>query len=284
MTQENRLPSPPSGYENYDETARSYDQTRVPIGIEIIIGLFECSPHPLSEQVILDAGCGTGNYVSALKDRVGLIHGLEFNANMIAEVRIKLQTLTNVVLDVGSILEMPYEDNTFDGVLCNQVIHHLERDKETRAFTQLHRMMSEAYRVLRPKGVLIINTCSHRQLLNGFWWADLIPQAVEKVRHRCPTLEVLKTLLTEVGFCVGGVEVPFDAVLQGPSYWDPQGPLKKSWRNGDSTWSLTTAEELDRALEQVNTMHENNTIKSYLKAREAHRKQIGQTTFVYAHR
>lgn len=49
------------GYENYQNTSKSYDTTRIPIWIEILLGCFETNPCPLLEQVILDGGCGTGN-------------------------------------------------------------------------------------------------------------------------------------------------------------------------------------------------------------------------------
>lgn len=51
-------------YENYSITSRSYDTTRQPIGLEIILGCFAATPtRLLHEQVILDAGYGTGNYL-----------------------------------------------------------------------------------------------------------------------------------------------------------------------------------------------------------------------------
>ena len=55
-----------SHYENYNNTAKNYDKTRLPIGVDIIKETFEQSDTPLEKQVILDAGCGTGNYTLAL--------------------------------------------------------------------------------------------------------------------------------------------------------------------------------------------------------------------------
>jgi hypothetical protein len=142
--------------------------------------------------------------------------------------------------------------------------------------------MAEAYRVLRPEGILVCNTSSHRQLRDGFWWADLIPEAVTRIARRFPTLDYLHSLLEAVGFRFGGIIVPLHEVLQGNKYLDPQGPLDKAYRDGDSTWSLTTEEELQNALARLQVMHDDGSIASYLQQREQLRYEIGQTTCVFA--
>jgi len=35
------------------------------------------------------------------------------------------------------------------------------------------------------------------------------------------------------------------------SYFDLRGPLKKEWRDGDSSWSLLSQEELNNALKNL---------------------------------
>jgi hypothetical protein len=83
---------------------------------------------------------------------------------------------------------------------------------------------------------------------------------------------------------MGGLVVPVDAVLQGENYLDPTGPLHKSFRDGDSTWSLTTPEELERAIERTKTMNQEGSMAMYLDSREILRKNIGQTTFIFAYK
>ncbi|EDN71447.1 hypothetical protein BGP_5273 [Beggiatoa sp. PS] len=60
----------PIEYENYHDTSKGYDNTRIPIGIEILLGCFASTPRPLPEQHILDGGCGNGNYIQALKKKL----------------------------------------------------------------------------------------------------------------------------------------------------------------------------------------------------------------------
>jgi SAM-dependent methyltransferase len=230
----------------------------------------------------LDGGCGTGNYIAAVKDKVGTMHGLDLNAGMLVQARNKFRRDTSVHVLQGSLDRLPYRDAMFDGMMCNQVMHHLSTGEGAEPCAQLRHLMAEAYRVLRPGGVLVCNTSSHRQLRDGFWWADLIPEAVNNIAQRLPTLDGLRSLLEAVGFCVGGIIVPVHEVLQGNKYLDPQGPRDKAYRDGDSTWSLTTEEELQNALARLQAMHDDGSIASYLQQREQRRHEIGQTTCVFA--
>ncbi|MCK5862436.1 MAG: hypothetical protein KAH38_08115, partial [Candidatus Hydrogenedentes bacterium] len=94
----------------------------------------------------------------------------------------------------------------------------------------------------------------------------------------------IKSMLKDVGFHRVGIMVPVDSVLQGENYLDPMGPLKKEFRDGDSTWSLATPEELEQAQERVQLMNREGSIASYLETREDLRKSIGQTTFIFAYK
>jgi len=52
--------------------------------------------------------------------------------------------LYSPIVDVkADILDLPFEDNSFDVVICNHVLEHIEDDKKA---------MQELYRVLKPKG------------------------------------------------------------------------------------------------------------------------------------
>ena len=47
-----------SAYEDYTAVSADYDRTRIPIGIEIILGCLAASGRPLTSLHLLDAGCG----------------------------------------------------------------------------------------------------------------------------------------------------------------------------------------------------------------------------------
>jgi ubiquinone/menaquinone biosynthesis C-methylase UbiE len=269
-------------YENYSATSHVYDVTRQPVGVTTILRALATSPHALLTQTILDGGCGTGNYLAAMYSQIGTLHGLDLNHGMLTQARQKLAGVASVHLLHGSLECLPYRTASFDGMMCNQVVHHLSFVAGTMPFVGLRRLLGEAARVLRAEGLLVFNTSSHRQVQDGFWWADLIPEAVSRVRQRLPTLADFYKLLHEAGFVDTTCEVLHAEVLQGPQYLDPMGPFSSTYRQGDSTWSLATSAELQRALARLQALHETGEIMSYLQQREYLRQQVGQTTCVLA--
>ncbi len=273
-------------YEDYDNTSGSYDDTRVPVGLPIILDYLASTPTALSEQTVLDAGCGTGSCLFELRGRIGMLHGREFNAGMQQVAKKRFADDPSVQIEQGSITELPFADETFDGIICNQVLHHLDPgesdDADSAGFPNIRHFFREAFRVLRPHGVLVINTSSHQQHRDGFWWATLIPAAIERILPRFPSIDRLESVFQQTGFVDFETAVPLEDVLQGEQYLDPAGPLSAAWRAGDSTWSLTTEEELAHALDNVASRLEDGSMAAYLEEREQRRAKIGQTTFLAA--
>ena len=75
---------------------------------------------------------------------------------------------------------MPFDKETFDGVMINQVLHHLP-DDPAKGFPAHRRVFEEFARVLKPGGVLTVNTCSQEQLRHGYWYYDLIPKRCRRL-------------------------------------------------------------------------------------------------------
>ena len=160
-----------SSYEDYTTKSRYYDKTREPVGTEIAIGCFAHAPVPLDRTVILDAGCGTGNYSQAMLGYVGRIEAVDLNPGMLEVASRKLAQARDeerISFHSGAIDDLPFEDATFDGVMINQVLHHLP-DEPSKGFPAHRRVFREFARVLKPGGVLIVNTCSQEQLRHGYW-------------------------------------------------------------------------------------------------------------------
>ena len=276
-----------SQYANYTLASEDYDKTRIPFGVDTILGCLARTGVPLGEQTVLAAGCGTGNYMHALRPHLGSLVGVDFNEGMLAQARMRLGE--DVELTCGSILDLSYEDQSFDGIVCNQVIHHLDEGPGAAddpaawkpcSFPNVTRFIQEAYRVLRPGGALVINTTTNDQMLGGYWWAELIPVAVARLCCRLPDLDQLRQIFTGAGFEIESVSADLDGILQGPSYLDPKGPLSEAWRAGDSTWSLVSDAELASARQRVEQMNLEGTMQAYLDERETKRLEIGQSTFV----
>ena len=91
---------------------------------------------------ILDAPAGTGEISRKLQDA-----GFEVYAADIAPESFNLQSVTCKKADLNH--DVPYADRFFDYILCSNGIEHLE--------DQYH-FIEECYRILKPKGKLLLTT------------------------------------------------------------------------------------------------------------------------------
>ncbi|MBE7497848.1 MAG: methyltransferase domain-containing protein [Verrucomicrobiaceae bacterium] len=92
---------------------------------------------------VLDAGCGTGGLLA----RLGRLeaHGCDLSAAAVEHCR--RRGLRHV--QVGDVSSLPYESGGFDTVLSLDVLYH--------ASVNPARALDEMRRVLRPRGMLVVN-------------------------------------------------------------------------------------------------------------------------------
>ena len=266
-------------FENYTNTSENYDLTRQPVGLELIFGALACGSRPLGDQTVLDAGCGTGNYLPALAGKVARVEGVELNPGMLETARTKMANHQEVTLQQCSVLELPIESGSCDGVVVNYVLHHLE-DGSDESFAATRSSVAEFSRVLAPGGTLVIQTCYHEQYRQGYWYSALIPEAIDRLVKRFIPLDLLEQGMSESGLEPGGRLVSLDEVLQGETYLDPLGPTRKEWRDGDSSWALVEPEELENVSAEIERMRGDDSLTAFLAEREERRRQHGQATFV----
>jgi SAM-dependent methyltransferase len=90
---------------------------------------------PLENRIILDVGCGLGMYVRAFRRYSQYVHGVDIDADKVAEAS---RELPNIQVAPAEVL--PYPSGTFDVVLLHEVIEHVTSDRQA---------IDEAVRVLR---------------------------------------------------------------------------------------------------------------------------------------
>jgi ubiquinone/menaquinone biosynthesis C-methylase UbiE len=273
-------------YETYDKTCVHYDAMRVPVGADIILGCLTRCPAPLHEMHVLDAGCGTGAYSAAMLDHVGHVDAVDLSDGMLRIAREKLKSAMQqgrIALHRADVCALPFPAEHFHAVCFNQVLHHLDAEGCSE-FPVLRSVLSEAHRVLRRGGVLVIGTCSQQQLAEAHWYLHLIPEACRRLRRRYAPLDALEEMLAAAGFTFHDRIVPLDAVILGAPYFDVEGPLKPSWRDGDSVWSLATPKQLERAEAKIRDLSGRGELQHYFDHLDAPRRRLGQVTFCYASR
>ena len=106
-------------------------------------------PHLKPGLRVLDFGCGPGTITVGLAKAVepGEVHGIDMAESQINLARSAAEAggHTNVTFHVGSVLELPFEDNSFDAAHCHAVLMHIP---DTQA------ALAEVKRVLKPGGIV----------------------------------------------------------------------------------------------------------------------------------
>jgi ubiquinone/menaquinone biosynthesis C-methylase UbiE len=96
---------------------------------------------------LLDAGCGTGGMLNALRKASPEAEMTGLDVSSIAVERCRERGFADVMN--GSVEQMPFPDATFDLVLSLDVLYHKDVAEE--------RSVSEMARVMKPGGYLILN-------------------------------------------------------------------------------------------------------------------------------
>ena len=107
-------------------------------------------PHPAR---ILDAGCGSGRNMVELA-RLGTVTGVELSATSVTLAR---ERGVGEVIE-GSVLEMPFETDSFDLAVSLDVIEHLDQHLEA---------LRELRRVVAPGGALLVTVPAYGWLWSG---------------------------------------------------------------------------------------------------------------------
>ena len=275
-----------SSYENYSKTSASYDTTRPPQGLDVIRAVLSTNTVPLEAQMLLDAGCGTGQYTAALSNDVAQITAIDLNEAMLSAAKEKLHGETEsgrLVFQQASLEALPIDAQSVDAIMVNQVLHHIADDPDTHWLGH-QRVFAEFARVLKPGGMIVINSCSHVQLRSGFWFYQLIPNAIERICRRTCDPTVIAELLQAGGFSQTRHAVNPQIVMQDASYFSAQGVFDPNWRSGDSIWALATLDELQAALEEAAQLGEAGELDSFMRHHDAKRQSVGQLTFSSAQR
>jgi ubiquinone/menaquinone biosynthesis C-methylase UbiE len=98
---------------------------------------------------VLDVACGPGIVTAALARRAHVAVAFDLTLEMLekAEQRCARAGLTNVEFRQGSAAELPFADDSFDGVVTRLAVHH---------FSEPDRVCKETFRVLHPGGKLVV--------------------------------------------------------------------------------------------------------------------------------
>jgi len=177
---------------DYDSVAAGYDRR---YAIHEYAGVRDTLAGFVGEAAsVLEVGCGTGHWLSALarqasgSPRRRFVAGVEPSAGMIARAH---AAGTGAHLVRARAEALPWRDASFDRIVCVNALHH---------FSDRTRFFTEARRILRPEGgLLTIGKDPHAE--HDAWWVyDYFPETIQIDRQRFARVRDLRGELALAGF------------------------------------------------------------------------------------
>ncbi len=184
---------------------------------------------PLEGRRILDVGCGLGMYVARFRQFSEEVYGVDVDPEKVAQASLSLPNIYQAAAE-----DLPFPDNTFEVVVLNEVLEHVQDDRKA---------VAEAYRCLQNGGHMIVFVPNrlypfetHGIFLFGRYHFGLFPfvnYLPDAIRDRfCPHVRIY-TARKLLGL-FRGLDVEFVAVTHifpGLDNWAARGSLGRLFRD-----------------------------------------------------
>lgn len=169
----------------YDTIGVTYDKTRQadPQILQELLDMLQLPPRGL----LLDIGCGSGNYTIEFFKHGALCKGLDISMEMLSKAQKKS---SDVIWIQGNACRLPWENEKFDGAMCILATHHIQ---------ELDSAFSEAYRILKPGARFVLFTATPQQM-KGYWLWEYFPGIMERGIKEIKNLGRQDERLVQVGF------------------------------------------------------------------------------------
>lgn len=130
---------------------------------------------------LLEIGCGSGVMLKGMQDRGWQVEGLDFDSQAVSNANHK-----GLKVRLGGLVEQDYLANSFDAIVMSHVIEHVYNPIQ---------IIEECYRLLKPKGRLILITpnnfsLGHAKFKNN--WRGLEPPRHLNIFNSQTLIKLLK--------------------------------------------------------------------------------------------
>ena len=137
---------------------------------------------------LLDCGCGTGAMISLLYEKMPDKNytGIDITPKMIEAAKAK--NLERVDWVVGDCENLPFDDDSFDVVICTNSFHHYPNPQ--KFFDSVFRVLKSGGRLIlqdytAPKGILWLMNHTEMPLANLIGHGDVAARSLDEVKKFC---------------------------------------------------------------------------------------------------
>jgi len=130
----------------WNEYFKVYDVLNLAIPYQELLDAIVSTLEIKEGDLVLDAGCGTGNLAIKMKEKGAKVIGIDICAEALDRYHKKHPDAEKIIHDLKDTL--PFSDNHFDKLALNNVIYTLDKNKREIIF-------KEFYRVLKPGGKIV---------------------------------------------------------------------------------------------------------------------------------
>jgi tRNA (cmo5U34)-methyltransferase len=111
-----------------------------------------CSRHLRPQSIVLDLGCGAGNFALRVLQEIGQLHChlVDLSQPMLtrAEQRLRAGGSASVQKYQSDLRALSFPENSFDCILAGAVLHHLRDDSDWKsAFARFHAWLKPGGRI-----------------------------------------------------------------------------------------------------------------------------------------
>ena len=189
--------------DRYDSTRRAWEDIwdAATIEVELEAAAYARSqetidaylPFLAKQDIHLEAGSGLSAIVLTLRQRGYNVHGLDYAVNALLASR---RFDASLPLAAGDVHHLPYRDNCFGSYLSFGVLEHFEGG--------MLPALREAYRVVKPGGVLVLTIPYPNLIHNLVQWRRRLsgqgPLTDDAFYESVYTQRQLRDVVTEAGF------------------------------------------------------------------------------------
>lgn len=177
--------------DTYNDTAEEYAASRA--GTEDLAELQKLRSFLVPRAKVLDVGCAAGRDTRIMKDM-----GLDVTGSDLAEKLLAIACRENpdISFVLADMRALPFDDQTFDAVWANAVLHHVSKQ-------EMPGVLREFWRLLKPGGTVYVRTKGGEGVLRT-------SEATVNGKQRefeLVTTDELDAMLTDVGYAKISLEV-----------------------------------------------------------------------------